>query len=207
MPKQRADRPKKRKFTGNQYSSVSKKPSGSAAGSASSTSSTSRSTSASTEQPPTTPASATASGSKLRHVVDQLAPCHPTGYRIMDIELLIDFISNFPCPNCSSPCFGSTSADDVTKRVVSEEDVNANGLASRILFTCVQCRQSQDFHTSKKVDSVYEANSRFPLAISSIGHHYMQGKRLLANMNIPPPQRSVQAASQRNDPAYTPGGH
>ena len=109
---------------------------------------------------------------------------HPAGYRIMDIDLLIDFVSTCPCPRCSSPCFGC--ADDKTKVQVRED---INGIASCIVFTCASCRHSLDFHSSKKVDTgVYESNRRFPVAITSIGRHYVQGKRFLANMNIPPPQ-------------------
>ena len=103
---------------------------------------------------------------------------------MMDIDLLIDFVSTLPCPNCSSPCFGC--AHDTTKVQVNE---TLHGIASCLVFTCSSCSNQHDFHTSKIVDTgVYESNRRFPLAITSIGRHYVQAKRFLVNMNIPPPQ-------------------
>ena len=82
----------------------------------------------------------------------------------MDIDLLIDFVSTLPCPNCSSPCFGC--AHDTTKVQVNE---SLNDIASCLVFTSSSCSHQHDFHTSKKVDTgVSETNRRFPLAITSI---------------------------------------
>ena len=66
------------------------------------------------------------------------------------------------------------------------------GLASTFTFVCT-CESSIELQTSPLAGNrqLRDVNRRFPLAMSSIGRHYTQGKRFLGNMNIPPPQPHV----------------
>ena len=101
-----------------------------------------------------------------------------TGFRFVDIELLIDFILGLLCPECQRPL-------GVNKRLsyVTEHRTNQ---ASKIVFAC-QCHHKLDLFTSKKCGKVFESNRRFPLAIMSIGKNHAGAKRFLGNMNMPPP--------------------
>ena len=103
-----------------------------------------------------------------------------TGFRFVDIKLLIGFVQTLLCPTCKRP-LGQNSRQSHSH--VKEHRTNQ---ASKLVFTC-QCKDKSVLFTSKKCGRVYEANRRFPLAMFSIGKHHTGAKRFLGNMNMPPP--------------------
>lgn len=98
-----------------------------------------------------------------------------TGFRFIDCELLVNFVSSLLCPDCKRPLGASRLSSCKEERT---------DLASKFIFEC-GCQNKVSFFTSKKCHKVYEVNRRFPLAVFAIGRHQAQGKRLLGNMNIP----------------------
>ena len=58
------------------------------------------------------------------------------------------------------------------------------GLASSLSFTCV-CGESEVFKASGSSRNTPDVNIRFAVSMTSIGCHYGQGQKFLANMNIP----------------------
>ena len=101
-----------------------------------------------------------------------------TGFRFVDITLLIDFVQSLLCPTCKTPLGDNQRLSDVTE--------NRTNQASKLVFTC-GCQNKVDFSTSKKCGKVFEVNRRFPLEILSVGRNYTAAKRFLGNMNMPPP--------------------
>ena len=195
--KTRADRPKKRGWNGNQHTGPAKKkkvvenksPIDNEA-STSTIDASDESVNIPSKLPPSVspdPKSVdfnTASGQKLKNNVqgdivfdkEELL----TGFRFVDIKLLIDFVQTLLCPTCKRP-LGQNSRQSHSH--VKEHRTNQ---ASKLVFTC-QCKDKSVLFTSKKCGRVYEANRRFPLAMFSIGKHHTGAKRFLGNMNMPPP--------------------
>ena len=132
--------------------------------------------------PPKPSAFSSASGEKLKNRQQEELEFDKddllTGFRFVDIELLVDFVKKLLCPACKRPLGQNTRLSHVTEHRTNQ--------ASKVVFTC-QCQQTSTLFTSKKSGKVYEANRRFPLAIFSIGKHHTGAKRFLGNMNMPPP--------------------
>lgn len=173
-PKRRADRPKKRKFAGNRYTGVLnvKNP-------RLDTESDNMVRGAGQQEQ-------AASKVKLQKktVSHTIEDEDITGYRFVDIELLIKFVGQFCCPSCGSQSFGY--ANNTALMDVNEAKC---GLASVLKFTCADCKESTELKTSvKHQNGFFDVNRRFPFAVYSIGRHYTQGKRFLSNMNMPQPQ-------------------
>ncbi|XP_070179258.1 uncharacterized protein [Littorina saxatilis] len=101
-----------------------------------------------------------------------------TGFRFIDLELLIEFVQKLLCPECKRPIGENQRLSTVVEHRTNQ--------ASKVVFTC-QCQHKVDFLSSKKCGKVFEANRRFPLAIFSLGKNHCGAKRFLGNMNMPPP--------------------
>ena len=132
-----------------------------------------------TETAPSTKKS-TASGTKLEHVREEIGFDYDdelTGFRFVDCELLVQFVTSLLCPECKQPRGASRLSS------TSEERTD---LASKFTFEC-GCHKKVTFLTSKKCNKVFEVNRtrRFPLSIFAIGRHQTHGKKFLGNMNIP----------------------
>ena len=133
----------------------------------------------STPSPPKPSAFSSASGEKLKNRQqgeiefdkDDLL----TGFRFVDIELLVDFVKKLLCPACKRPLGQNTGLSHVTEHRTNQ--------ASKVVFTC-QCQQTSTLFASKKCGKVYEANRRFPLAIFFTGKHHTGAKGFLGNMNM-----------------------
>ena len=104
-----------------------------------------------------------------------------TGFRFVDCELLIDFVSSLLCPNCKERLGASRQFSTTETRT---------SLASKFTFSC-KCQNEVSFMTSKKCQKTYEVNRRFPLAIFAVGKHHTAGKKFLGNMNMPPPPHNT----------------
>ena len=140
-------RPKKRrKFAGNQYTGSLKKTK----------------TSASEEKIQVT------KKKSREHVVD--------GYRLVDVQNLLNFVSGFPCPTCGVNGYAMTE--------------NIAGLRSTISFTCLKPDCSSTYRLQSQPDGE-SVNTRFQMAMFSIGRNRQQAVRLLGEMNMPPPVSCV----------------
>ena len=185
----RVNRPKKRKFTGNRFTGNLKKNSDVIVDSLEDTSVTSNNDQPSDHEVNNgdfdvsaafvrTPASV----SKLKSVVSDDCEFDPdeklTGFRFVDLALLIAFVKQLLCPECKQPL----GANGRLSRV-SEEKVN---LASKLVFTC-GCQHNQILWTSKKCRKVFEVNRRFPMSILALEKNASAAKRFLGHMNMPPP--------------------
>ncbi|KAI0229008.1 hypothetical protein LSAT2_020553 [Lamellibrachia satsuma] len=128
-------RPKKRrKFAGNQYTGSLKKTK----------------TSASEEKIQVT------KKKSREHVVD--------GYRLVDVQNLLNFVSGFPCPICGGNGYAMTE--------------NIAGLRSTISFTCLKPDCSSTYRLQSQPDGE-SVNTRFQMAMFSIGRNRQQAVRLL----------------------------
>jgi len=148
--KKRKSGPKKRRFRGNQYTRLAKMQE---------------------PEPTASTSAATEGGSAIPSTSTQDSSAEPTGYRLMDIEVLSAFVKTFPCR--SDGC-GCNDYAVVEKRI---------GLSFSLVFTCKAC--GADFKLSNTKEE--NVNVRFAVSIFSIGGHYEKGKKFLANMNMPPP--------------------
>ena len=102
-----------------------------------------------------------------------------TGFRFVDIELLIDFVQTLLCPTGKRP-LGQNSRQSHSR--VTEHRTDQ---ASKLVITC-QCKEDAVLFISKKCGRVYEADRRFPLTMFPIGKHHTGAKRFVGNMMLPP---------------------
>ena len=99
-----------------------------------------------------------------------------TGFRFVDVELLVDFIQSLLCPRCRRPLGENKRQAHVTEQ--------RSVLASQFTFHC-QCQHSVTLNTSKKCGKTHEVSRRFPLSIFSIGKNLKHGQKFLGSMNMP----------------------
>lgn len=99
--------------------------------------------------PPKPSAFSSASGEKLKNRQQEELEFHKddllTGFRFVDIELLVDFVKKLLCPACKRPLGQNTRLSHVTEHRTNQ--------ASKVVFTC-QCQQSSTLFTSKKSGKV-----------------------------------------------------
>lgn len=108
-----------------------------------------------------------------------------TGFRLMDVDLLNEFIANLCCPECQ----------ECNLKCVAETQ---RGCQSTLRYQC-QCGYSQVLETSKKVpNGGHEVNGRFTQGILAIGKNRTAAETLLMHLNMPPPV-SVNAWEQYSD--------
>ena len=95
------------------------------------------------------------------------------GYRLLDMNNLINFVQQFPCSKCTT----------VNGYKVTEVRV---GLKSKIKFMCKgdQCLTSFILACPSQSKNI---NCRFQMAMFSIGSNRTQAARFLCDMNMPPP--------------------
>lgn len=114
-----------------------------------------------------------------------------SGFRYVDVNLLVSFIAKFPCPSCGKAHLGYSDPRQIG---VKEETV---GQATTLQFTCGTCESNMLFTNSAKAGPNFEVNSRFPAAMFSIGNDYDKAKQLCAKMKMPKP---LQFKSWMNKP-------
>ena len=115
-PKQRADRPKKRRqFHGNRHTGLLETP-----GSAS-------------ELNETTPLQSSSAQKLHRHLQEPEIRSDETlsRYRLFDVHQFVDFLQQFPCPTCQHTGYDATES--------------TTGLATTVLFTCKACSAEWNF--------------------------------------------------------------
>ncbi|XP_070185057.1 uncharacterized protein, partial [Littorina saxatilis] len=124
------------------------------------------------------PKQATSSESKLGSHLDMEFDQEDglSGFRFIDVSLLIEFVSKLLCPTCKRPMGENKRLSHVSE--------SRSSLASKFEFTC-QCQMKQSFWTSAKLTKTYEVNRRFAVAMFAIGRNQQQGTRFLGNMNMP----------------------
>lgn len=134
--------------------------------------------------PPVKPVTSnTASSEKLGQKSDAVFDTDDelTGFRFMDCDLLINFVSDFPCSQCEHPL-----GENRCSKKLSNVKETRSSMCSIFEFSC-ECGHKYVLNSSKKSGKTYEVNRRFAVAMFSIGRHHQHGKRFLGNMNMPPP--------------------
>ncbi|KAI0243324.1 hypothetical protein LSAT2_015918 [Lamellibrachia satsuma] len=113
-----------------------------------------------------------ASEEKLQYTKKRSVVAELDGYRLIDVRNLVNFVSAFPCPNCGD--HGYTVTEDIA------------GLRSSLSFECMNhdCGHTYKLNSQPDGESV---NTRFEMAMFSIGRNRQQAVRLLGEMNMPPP--------------------
>lgn len=194
--KVRPDRKKKRQFYGNRFtksnqseskdSECSERPTDSTATHGDQPHSPLPSTSTDSTSQPGCSAQSTSSAAKLDSKLEEADVQFDkddslTGFRFIDCENLIEFVSQLLCPKCKQPL-------GANKRLfhVKEDRVS---MASKFTFHC-QCSHSVSLDTSKKCGKTHEVDRRFALSVFASGKHYTGGKKFLGNMNMPPPPQT-----------------
>ena len=156
--KKRTDRPKKRRFHGNRFTIA-------------------KQLDTQTEEPVEKDAGNQASCASARKLSGEMCAPHPadelSGFRLVDVDLLTQFLSAFTCTGC-----GIANTFDVSEKRC--------GLSSTISYKCKNCDEVHNLKTSpsRHRDSP-DVNKRFALGIYSIGGHPADGERLLAHLNVP----------------------
>ncbi|GBM72352.1 hypothetical protein AVEN_178031-1 [Araneus ventricosus] len=92
-----------------------------------------------------------------------------TGFRIIDIEIIISILL---CPECKNN--GLYLVED-----------SIFGLCSNFCLYCKNCPFSKGFASSKKQQRNSEINTRFVFALRIIGEGFTAAKKLCATLNLP----------------------
>ncbi|GBM70964.1 hypothetical protein AVEN_112012-1 [Araneus ventricosus] len=95
-----------------------------------------------------------------------------TGFRIIDIEILISILSILLCPECKN------------NRLYLVED-SIFCLRSNFCLYCKNCPFSKGFASSKKQQRNSEINVIFVFALKIIGKGFTVAKKLCATLNLP----------------------
>ena len=113
-----------------------------------------------------------ASEEKLQYTKKRSVVTELDGYRLIDVRNLVNFVSAFTCPNCGG--HGYTVTEDIA------------GLRSSLSFECMNhdCGHTYKLNSQPDGESV---NTRFEMAMFSIGRNRQQAVCLLGEMNMPPP--------------------
>jgi hypothetical protein len=101
-------------------------------------------------------ASSTKLGPRTSQVIDNDEEL--TGFRFVDIKLLVNFINSLLCSHCRRP-LGEKNSHMTEDR---------SSLASKLTFHC-QCQHKLSFMSSAKCGKTYEVNRRYPCALFAIG--------------------------------------
>ncbi|GBM59358.1 hypothetical protein AVEN_17397-1 [Araneus ventricosus] len=94
-----------------------------------------------------------------------------TGFRIIDIEILISILSVLLCPECKNN--GLYLVED-----------SIFGLCSNFCLYCKNCPFSKGFSSSKKQQRNSEINTRFVFALRIIGKGFTAAKKLCTTLNL-----------------------
>lgn len=176
MGKQRSERRKKRRFSGNQFSKPKKTATEVNVGDL--PCSTSQQTSVDSQ-------ACSASRRKLSSVpVMEETPAEPehtcngyvTGFRFIDLQILASILMLLPCPEC----YQLTIA-------LMENNQKRQGCASQLKVICQNCGWKEDFFTSPKGEKAYDVNRRFVYAMRSLGKGHSGAKKFCGLMNMPEP--------------------
>ena len=177
MDKQRSGYSKKRKVSGNQFTTTSKCLK-------TSETSTAITTGEDVSKPQSEDQAANTCLSALARkigVVDKAsAPsmnkCQLNGYRIIDVDILGNIFKSMPCKECLE-----------CKLELVEDDTTRMGSASCLSLTCSSCGYSEEFYTSKKAGHCFEVNRRMVYGMRSIGCGLSEMKKFCSTMDMPPP--------------------
>nr|XP_042913826.1 uncharacterized protein LOC122273921 [Parasteatoda tepidariorum] len=122
--------------------------------------------------------SSTASSSKLNDSLvnnnDSDGKEDFSGNRIFDLSMLSLVFNKLACPQCSNLGF------------IFEED-SRYGLCSNLVLKCHECKFTEGFSTSPKINNASEINMRFVYGMRQIGKGYSGAKLFCATLNLPPP--------------------
>ena len=120
----------------------------------------------------------------IEHPKDSILP---TGFRFIDLSILLDVFSLLACPNCS------------TTNTLKLQDIGDKraGLARFMQIKCRDCEFKHIFYTSPRVDSTkdnctremktMEINVRVVYGFRSIGVNHTPVTKLCGIFNMPPP--------------------
>ena len=98
------------------------------------------------------------------------------GYRIIDVELLSEFISSsMVCPECFN--HGVVLRENFTKK---------QGLCSFLIVEC-SCGYKQDFYSSKPAGKSFDINRRMIYTMRNLGQGYSGIQKFTTYMNMPGP--------------------
>lgn len=110
------------------------------------------------------------------------------GMRLFRYDLLEEFIQLFPCPSCFH------CSESVGKTFSLEEKLT--GISSELVVRCNFC--GYEVPSLKTSDPSENVNLRFQLAMYGIGCHETKGRRFLAAMDMPPPVSSTRSSIFRD---------
>ena len=105
---------------------------------------------------------------------DVKVPNTTTGFRLVDLELLLKFVLRFPCRYCMK--FGLGVVDEYKQ-----------GMYSMIRIQCHICDKIFPLKTCGRTPNGFEANVRFVGAVYEMGGHRSMGQKFCTEMNMPPP--------------------
>ena len=101
------------------------------------------------------------------------------GYRLLDIQTLIKFISLSPCTACLSKI--KTGRTEAIKPLYKFSETLV-GISSVVKITCEHCDDDRIFRVERPGENL---NIRFQHAMYSICINQEKSNRFLANMNMP----------------------
>ena len=99
----------------------------------------------------------------------------PIGYRLIDVSHLGTAVSCLECPGCH------------TQNLILCEASCKYGLASIMVFQCMQCNHSTNMQTSRKIVRFYDINRRIVTGMHLIGRGLTDLETLCAVLNMPKP--------------------
>ena len=99
-----------------------------------------------------------------------------TGYRLVDMAILVFIFSELGCPECCK-----------CELNLTETFLKKKGLASCLLLTRKNCGYSKEFYTSVSNDDSFDINVRTIYSMRACGKGYVGLEKLMALMNLPKP--------------------
>ena len=99
-----------------------------------------------------------------------------TGFRMVDMEILSGMISSLRCADCG--CFTLS---------LMENTFDRKGCASMLRIFCNNCGWKTEEYSSKKQTQSFEVNRRLVYAMRSLGKGHSGAKKFCILMNMPPP--------------------
>lgn len=101
-----------------------------------------------------------------------------SGYRLVDVEILADVLRLLCCQEC-----GESNIQ------LTEVSFKRHGCASCLRLLCLDCGCNHCFYTSKKISRYYEVNRRLVYGMRTIGQGEASARRFCGIMNMPPPPK------------------
>ena len=100
----------------------------------------------------------------------------PTGFRLVDMDILSCVIAELPCPDC------------IINSLTLTESNGKKGFSSELSLQCSGlCGYKRDFHTSAMCGKGYEVNRRMVYSMRQCGVGFSGLSKWSTYMNMPPP--------------------